>query len=132
MSHTVDQLVGLYVKMRDTKAAKKKEYEDWARVHDEKMEKVEHAMLTALNDAGAESIRTEHGTAYRKTAMRASIRDFGPLRDYILKTGNLDLLQKRVSTDVLRELRKPDAEGKVEEVPGVEVTFVAEVGVRRS
>ena len=132
MSATVDQLVGLYVKMRDIKAAKKKEYEDWAREHDAKMEKVETAMLAALNDAGAESIKTEHGTAYRKTAMRANIRDFGSLRDYILKTGHLDLLQKRVSTDALRELRKPDDFGNVTEVPGVDVTYVAEVGVRRA
>lgn len=132
MAHTVDDLVRIYVKMRDAKAAKKKEYEDWARDHTEKMEKVEAAMLGMLNDAGAESIKTEHGTAYRKTAMRANIRDFGPLRDYILRTGHLDLLQKRVSTDVLRELRKPDANGDVEEVPGVEVSYVAEVGVRRS
>ena len=129
---TVDDLVGLYVKMRDVKSAKQKEFDDWKKAHEEKMAKVEAALLKHLNESGAEAVRTEHGTAFLTRKMRPSIRDFGALREYILKTGHVDLLQRRVSTEALRELRKPDADGVVHEVDGIDVVFEAEVQVRRA
>ena len=129
---TIDDYVRLYVNMRDAKSAKQKEFDAWKKEHEEKMEKVEAVLMKHLNESGAEAVRTEHGTAFLARKMRPNLRDFEALSKYILETGHVDLLQRRISADALRELRKPDANGVVTEVPGVDVEFVAEVQVRRA
>jgi len=129
MSHTVEDKVRLYVKMRDALSAKTKEYEDYKRDIKAKMARVEGALLAQLNDDGAESIRTTAGTVFRRNTLRATIADFTSLRAYIMETGNLDLLQKRVSTEALRQLGE---DGALPEIPGISTEYVAEVSVRRA
>lgn len=123
----MDEYVSLYVKMRDTLAARTKEYEDYKKTVKAKMEKVEGLMLSTLNETGAESIRTESGTVYKQTKMLPSIRDFTALSGWMLQTGNLDVLQRRISTTAMKVLVEDGVE-----VPGVEVVYETEVGVRRA
>lgn len=126
MSHNVDACAKLYVRMRDALAERKKEYETWEREHKEKMRRVEGELLNALNAAGAESIKTAHGTVYKSISIKPSVRDFDALSKWILATGNVGILQKRVSSTALREL------GDDVVVDGVEVLREVDVNVRRS
>lgn len=123
-THTIDDIVRIYVKMRDAKSELTAKYEAEKKEIEQKMERVEAKLLIHLNTNGLESMRTEHGTVYKSIKTKPSIRDFNALKKWILKTGNVEILQKRISTTSLRD---------GEEVPdGVEVLREAEVGVRRS
>lgn len=123
-THTIDDIVRIYVKMRDAKSELTAKYEAEKKEIEEKMARVEGKLLVHLNTNGLESMRTEHGTVYKSVKTKPSIRDFAALKKWILSTGNVEILQKRISTTSLRD---------GEEIPdGVEVLREAEVGVRRS
>lgn len=123
-THTIDDIVRIYVKMRDAKSELTAKYEAEKKEIEEKMSRVEGKLLVHLNTNGLESMRTEHGTVYKSIKTKPSIRDFNALKKWILSTGNVEILQKRISTTSLRD---------GEEIPdGVEVLREAEVGVRRS
>lgn len=127
MSHTVEDLVRIYVKMRDALSTRRKEFEAYEDDMKAKMSRVENELLARLNEQNVDSMKTESGTVYKQSRLKPSIRDFGALRTWILETGNVDILQKRLSTTSIRDLGGEDVD-----IPGVESIRELEIGVRRS
>lgn len=127
MSHTVEDLVRIYVKMRDALSTRRKEFEAYEDEMKSKMSRVENELLARLNEQNVDSMKTESGTVYKQSKLKPSIRDFAALRTWILETGNVDILQKRLSTTSIRDLGGEDVD-----IPGVESIRELEIGVRRS
>lgn len=123
---TINEVVGLFVKIRDKKAAAEAEHKAVIKALDAKLDILEADLLARLNAEDSNSVSTDHGTVYRSTQMKPSIRDFSALSTWIMETGNFGILQKRVSSTALRDL------GEGVEVPGVEVIYEATIGVRRA
>jgi len=94
---TVDDLCRVYVKIREKKREKVKEYEEAIAVLDGKLDTLAGAMKDMLAAAGAQSIKTEHGTVYAQLKTRYYPMDWSVFGDWVVKNNAIDLLEKRVS-----------------------------------
>ena len=124
----VDALVQQYVRLRD----KIKEADDAhkvktgpAKAH---LERLNGALLSQLHAAGAESVKTAHGTAYQTTKRSASIADGQAFRGYVIENRAWDMADWKANA--------PAVEAYLQEhqdlPPGVNLSSVVVVGVRRS
>lgn len=78
-----DELVDLYVKLRDRRATRKKEFEAMDTEDENKQKKIAGLMLSRYNEMGIESARTRFGTAYKQTVGRGNIADRDIVREMI-------------------------------------------------
>lgn len=78
-----DELVLLYIQLRDKRASRKKEFEMADGADKAKQEKIEDILLVRYREMGIESARTKHGTAFKQKVGHASIADREVLRQQI-------------------------------------------------
>ena len=97
MDVTADKLVRVYIKMRDKRAALKASYEADDNQIKEQMALVEQHLLEVCKSTGAESIKTEHGTAIRSVQTRYWTGDWAAMHKFIRDNNALDLLERRIS-----------------------------------
>lgn len=128
MSVTVDQAVAGYITLRDKRSVLKREYEEQDADLRTKMEKIEVFLLRSLDGVGANSLNTDHGTAYISEDVRASCGDWDALWTMIQTTGRFDFLEKRVSSKAVREFKEETGELP----PGVSIHSERVVRIRRS
>ena len=76
-------LVSKYVQLRDRKAAMKKAFDDSVAEIDAMLDKVENFLLKQMNAQGAESIKTQSGTAYISKKTNVSIKDLPAFRAFL-------------------------------------------------
>lgn len=87
---TTDELVQLYVQIRDKAAAESKEFKERKASLDAKMEKISGIILQRYRELGIESARTAHGTAFKYKEYRANIADKAVFRE-LLRAGEWEL-----------------------------------------
>ena len=125
---TMDALVAQYVKLRD----KIKESDD---AHKEKMapakeylERLNGVLLQHLQAAGADSVKTPHGTAYKTTKRSATVADSAEFRAFIIENRAWDIADWRANA--------PAVEAYLQEnqmlPPGVNMSSTVVTGVRRA
>lgn len=123
-----EQLVSLYIKLRDRRAARKRAFE----VDDEgdkgKQEKIEGILLKRFQDDGLESVRTTSGTAYKSVRTTASVADPDQFFSFVLQNELYDLLEKRCSKTVVEQYK----EAHQELPPGINYSESVTINVRRS
>lgn len=96
MEVAADQLVSIYIKMRDTKDTIKKNMEQQINEIDEQMQVVAQQILEICKETGAESIRTAHGTAYRTIKQRFWTNDWEAMHKFIRENEAMELLERRI------------------------------------
>lgn len=96
MEVAADQLVAIYIKMRDTKDTIKKDMEQQINEIDEQMQVVAQQILEICKETGAESIRTAHGTAYRTIKQRFWTNDWEAMHKFIRENEAMELLERRI------------------------------------
>lgn len=96
MEVAADQLVSIYIKMRDTKDTIKKNMEQQINEIDEQMQVVAQQILEICKETGAESIRTAHGTAYRTIKQRFWTNDWESMHKFIRENEAMELLERRI------------------------------------
>jgi enamine deaminase RidA (YjgF/YER057c/UK114 family) len=96
MEVAADQLVSIYIKMRDTKDTIKKDMEQQINEIDEQMQVVAQQILEICKETGAESIRTAHGTAYRTIKQRFWTNDWEAMHKFIRENEAMELLERRI------------------------------------
>ena len=154
MSFTTDQIVAKYVAVRDEKKALSEKHSAELAPYNKKLEILEQALLASLNAQNADSVKTEHGTAYKSTVMSASVEDWDALTAYILseavdriadslergeppekqieafqQTPAFALINRSVNKTAVKETMEAK-EGFIP--PGVKTAFVTSVNVRRA
>ena len=97
MDVTADKLVKVYIKMRDKRAEIKASFEAEDAVIREQMDLVESSLLEICKTAGADSIKTKNGTAYRSVHTRYWPSDWDAMYKFIKEHAAPDLLERRVS-----------------------------------
>jgi hypothetical protein len=106
---------------------KAKQKEEMAPFH-EKLEKMEAWLLREMSDNNVDSFKSDAGTAYKSTDVRAKVTDREALFDFIRETNAFDMLTAAVS--------KVEVQAYAEEhkklPPGVEISGNIRVNVRRS
>ena len=125
----IDQLTKVYLKIRDERARKTKEYEvEDAKLKDN-MKQIETALLGFMLEHKEQSIRTNNGTAYMEEVITPTAADWGAIYSFIRDNDAFDMLEKRITKTFVKKYMV-DNEGDVP--PGTNVLRENVVRVRRS
>lgn len=128
MAVSTEEVIAKYVSLRDKKAEFKKEYDEKVAKIDAAQATLEVYLMQLLDSLKVESLRTEAGTAYKSTTVRAKILDREVARAFVLKTKNLDLLELRASSAGVKQYLQE--KGKLPD--GFEALTEQTVNIRRS
>ena len=119
----MDDVVAKYVSLRDKKKETVERHKTELKPFDDALDALEGIMGKHLNEVGADSIKTPHGTFYRQTRVTARVADWAKVLDFAVENERYDLFERRVNKAVVEEIGA---------VPGVEVDTMVVVNVRRS
>ena len=128
MTYTDADFVRKYIELRDRKKQIEDRLKDELAPINDAMDKLEGFLLDRLNQSGAESIKTEYGTAYKSKVMSAKVADRESLMRYVREHQAFHLLTANVAKDAVREYME-SSDGNPP--PGVDVTFITNINFRR-
>ena len=80
---TDDQLIAKSTEIDDQLKAASKKLDDWAKPLKEQSKEIEQVLFARLNERGADSTRTDSGTAYISTIMNTKVENQEALFDHI-------------------------------------------------
>ena len=124
----INAVVEHYVKLRDHKTLLDAEHKARVAEIDAQMKNAEAFLLGHLNETGLDRMGTSAGTVYVTVKTMPSVKDRSALTDYIKATGQIELLQMRVSSTAVKEFLEHNNN---QLPPGVDITTTREVSVRR-
>ena len=124
----INAVVEHYVKLRDHKALLDAAHKANVAEIDAQMKNAEAFLLGHLNETGLDRMGTSAGTVYVTVKTMPSIKDRSALTDYIKATGQIELLQMRVSSTAVKEFLEHNNN---QLPPGVDIATAREVSVRR-
>lgn len=117
-----------YLNLRDAIAEKKKAQAEELKKYTEAMEKLEARLFELLNASGGDSLAVRGvGTVYRATQDSATVGDKEAFRDYIMQSGNLDMMSLTANKVAVREFIEQNGRPP----PGVNFTQRMTLNVRR-
>lgn len=102
-SPNLEQLTGVYLKIRDAKDALTAKYKEEVAGLEEQMTVIEQEMLETCKDMGANSIRTPHGTIVRSVKSRYWTNDWDSMYRFIEEHSAFGLLEKRLHQTHMKE-----------------------------
>lgn len=118
-----------YVAIRDQRSALKKQYD----LEDEKLKAELHKrevwLMQACDSINAQSIRTDHGTAYIQIKKKFSVGDWPNYWQYMKEHDRFDLVEKRPAQAVLAKMAE---EGEEDLPPGLNTFSERTITIRRS
>ena len=127
-TRTPAELVEAYIKLRDKKEAANAEFKKSLEVVNDLMERLEGVLLQKLEELGVDSLTAKGiGTVYRNTQWSCTVQDKAAFRGWVEETHNWDVTDLRANKVAVRELAD-----KGEPVPGVHLTSIHTVGIRRA
>jgi hypothetical protein len=94
---SIDTLCAVYVKMRSKKQEIQKEADARVAEIEAQMSNISAAIKDRLVEAGGQSIKTSHGTAYLTQKTRYYPTDWSGFSEWVIKNNAVDLLEKRIS-----------------------------------
>lgn len=125
---TVDKRVQQYIQVRD-------EIQKRNKAHDEAMKPLVDLqnMLTGwmqdfLEQSGADSIKTAHGTCYTSTRYSASLADPEAFMRYVKENNHWDLLDRKANVTACKEYVAEHGAAPA----GVNMSAIKTIGVRRA
>lgn len=122
-----DELVQLYIGLRDAVAAEKAAFDSRVADKKAKQEKIEGILLHRFQESGEESASTKFGTAYKTTKKYASVADWDSLLGYIKAEEAWELLTHAVSKTVVEQFVAANDELP----PGINWRTEVSLGFRR-
>ena len=128
-SINLDKVVQAYNAIRDARAARRHAWEEADLALETDQDTLKRLMLQLLNENGAKSIATEHGTVYRTEKIKPSAADWRALYDWIMVDAErFEALEKRIKSTFIKTYMDENG-GALP--PGVNVHREFEVSVRR-
>lgn len=124
---TVDEVIGLYIRLRNKKDAIENQVKEDVKELKAKMDKLSQWLMVKADEQGVTSFKTNHGTAFVTTVDFANVADWDAVLNFIKTNDAYDMLERRISKTAVR--------GYIEahkEVPsGVTYGTKIEVNVRK-
>lgn len=99
----LEQAVAAFAALREQLAGLETEMKERAAPIKERIARVEGYLLNQINTLGVKSFRAAGQLIYTETKVMPQLGDKGALLDHIRKSGEVELLQTRVSSTVLKE-----------------------------
>lgn len=124
----INAVVEHYITLRDHKTKLDAEHKARVGEIDAQMKNAEGFLLNHLNESGLDRVGVGAGTVFVQVKTMPSLKDKGALIDFIKQTGNVELLQARVSSTAVKEYMENNNQMLP---PGVEITTAREVTIRR-
>lgn len=128
MTTPFDRLVATYIKIREAREAKKREFDAQDAEFVRNLTKLETALLGSLQSQGLTSVRTEHGTVYTQIDVKPRVDDWDQVYAFIRAHDAFEALERRIKKTFVQE--HIEAHGAAP--PGVSVFSETVVRVRRS
>lgn len=123
----MDAKVELYIKLRDYIKSANAEFKKSLEKKFMAMQQIEGEVQEFLDKTGQTSGRCKTGTFYTTTKYSATIKDKAEFVRHVVGTENWDLLDWKCNATAARDFEK---ETKAP-LPGVAITAIAKVGIRR-
>jgi len=95
-SLNAEQLVSVYIKMRDKRQQLQREYDEADGKIKEQQDAVTQALLEICKEQGAEGLRTPSGSVFRTVKTRYWSNDWGSMKEFIKEHDAFELLEQRV------------------------------------
>lgn len=125
----IDEIAEKTLKVRDKIAEIKERHKNELAPYNEALERMENLLLAQLNQLGASSIKTAHGTVYKSSRTSSPVADWPLFLDYIRKHEEWDLLERRASKSAVEQFKSLHED---ELPPGVDWREEITVNIRRS
>lgn len=123
-----DELVKLYIGLRDRRAKRKAAFEEEDAPDKMRMDKIEGLFLHRLNESGQLSVKTSAGTAYKTTKSYASVADWDTLIEFVKQHDAWEMLTRGVTKSAVEQYRAANEELP----PGVNMRTEVVVNFQRS
>jgi hypothetical protein len=91
-----EQLVTIYIKMRDARVKLQREFDEADGKIKEQQEQVTQALLEMCKETGAEGLRTPAGSVFKTIKTRYWTSDWGSMKQFIKDHDAIDLMEQRV------------------------------------
>jgi uncharacterized Zn finger protein len=126
---SVDRLVSVFIKIRDTRDEEERVWEQRKADFNEQLEVINQQLLEICKSTDASSIRTAHGTVIRGVKSRYWTNDWEHFHKFLLENKAPDLLEKRIHQSNMKQF----LEENPELLPaGLNVDSTYSITVRRS
>lgn len=126
---SIDKVVGTFIKIRDARAAKKREWETEDRKLKDQMEVLDNFLLHSLRTIGAESVATKHGTVYQSTEITPQGSDWDAFYAWVAENNAFEALERRIKKTFIAAYQE-EHDGDLP--PGVSVFRQQTVNIRRN
>jgi hypothetical protein len=126
---SVDELVTVYIKIRDARDAARKQADEVDADFDEQLDVINQQILEICKETGADSIKTKHGTAIRTIKSRYWTNDWERFYAFMFEHNVPELLERRIHQTNIKQFleENPDL------LPaGLNVDSAYSITVRRS
>ena len=124
---TPADLIHQYIKLRDAVEARTKAFDVELEPYKAGMVAIEGAMQQHLNDNNLDNVKSEFGTAFKKTSTRVRVADRGAFDEFVTQQGTLEWFTNAVVKEKIVEYVKENNCAP----PGVDVTYVTDVQFNR-
>jgi len=126
---TTADVIAKYIAIRDFIEDRQKKFDEFLAPYYGSMKSIEAFITNQLNEQGVESIKTEHGTAYRNTLMQCKVEDREAWMDFVFDGRREGFITSAVPKDAVKEYL--DSHNSVPP-PGVKVVFINKTNFRRN
>lgn len=106
----LEDLVERYIKLRDTKARLKADYDGKVAGIDDLLNKIEGMLLKTFDEQGLSSVKTPAGTAYRSTRVSATVADWDSFLSHVRQHEAYELLEHRCSKTAVEQYKSANDE----------------------
>lgn len=93
---SVEQLVSVFIKIRDARDAARRAWEEQEADFNEQLEMIDQQLLEICKETGADSIKTKYGTAIRSVKARYWTSDWERFYQFMFENKAPELLEKRI------------------------------------
>ena len=107
---TADKLISAYIKIRNARQKLTQEFESADAELKGKQEKVSEMLLEICKDMGADSIKTQFGTATRRLSIRYKTTDWDSMYKFIKEHDAYHLLEQRIHQTNMKNLLEENPE----------------------
>ena len=104
-----EQLVTVYIKMRDALVKLQREFDEKEGAIKAQQDIITQALLEMCKEMGAEGLRTPAGSVFKTIKTRYWTSDWGSMKQFIKDNDALDLMEQRVHQTNMKNFfrRKP-------------------------
>lgn len=124
----IDSIIERYIKLRDKKAVMKAAFDASTADINTAMARCEQVILEEINSQGVESVRTEHGTAFKSVSTSVTTADGEMFMQFCIANDRLDLLEKRPNKTAVEEYKAANDDLP----PGINYRQAVTLNVRRA